>query len=98
MKNNKPKKLIAFCLAVLMIPALTPTTSFAEQTVENTSTGTITWENPFNDPGSKVLEIDEDVENGAWPRYDGPTPVRLHSSRTFFFSGWSPDVHAVNGN
>ncbi|MDE6029812.1 MAG: hypothetical protein K2F90_05810 [Clostridiales bacterium] len=62
---------------------------------EYTSRFTVTWKNY----DGTVLETDDDVEYGATPEYNGPTPQRASMlDINYEFSGWSPSVGAVTDN
>ncbi len=50
---------------------------------------TITWKNY----DGTILEIDDDVEEGALPTYDGATPTKpVDGTCTYSFAGWTPEV------
>ena len=52
-------------------------------------TFTITWKNY----DGVVLEIDQKVEEGVTPTYDGPTPVKTNNAQyNYTWSGWTPEV------
>ncbi|MCQ2794300.1 MAG: leucine-rich repeat domain-containing protein [Bacilli bacterium] len=52
-------------------------------------TYTITWVN-YNDD---VLEVDENVQKGDMPHYDGKTPTRPNEGEhVYTFGGWSPEI------
>ena len=54
---------------------------------------TITW---LNYDGTE-LEVDEAVEYGTTPTYDGETPVKESTHDAHYtFSSWSPEIEAVN--
>ena len=56
---------------------------------------TVTWKNY---DGSN-LEVDENVEYGATPTYDGTDPTKPSSNtEVFSFIGWSPAVSSVIGD
>ena len=56
---------------------------------------TVTWQNW----DGSVLELDESVEFGATPSFDGATPTRERDAQyTYTFSGWDPSVDEVTGN
>ena len=56
---------------------------------------TVTWKNYNGD----VLEIDENVNEGAVPSYDGETPTKPDDDvNTYEFAGWDPAVSVVTGN
>lgn len=53
---------------------------------------TVTWE---NEDGSE-LEVDQNVEWGSMPSYDGETPTKESTAEfDYIFSGWSPEVVAA---
>lgn len=55
---------------------------------------TVTWMN-----GDKILEIDENVNYGTIPVYNGEMPTKdLDNGITYTFSGWSPVISSVTGN
>ena len=59
------------------------------------NTYTVTWK---NHDGS-TLEVDNNVEYGSMPAYDGSTPVKFANAQfSYPFSNWSPTVSAVNGD
>ena len=73
-------------LLVLVLPGCTNTSD---------SKYIITWKN-FDD---SILEIDESVEKGTMPTYDGATPIKPEDdSYTYTFTGWSPEVSAATSN
>jgi hypothetical protein len=56
---------------------------------------TITWKDYYGN----ILEIDNNVEEGTIPVYNGTTPYLLPTSMyTYTFSGWSPKVGPAYGN
>ena len=58
-------------------------------------TYTVIWSN-WN---GTVLELDENINRGTMPTYDGQTPSKDSDMRgDYTFSGWSPTVDAVTGN
>ena len=59
------------------------------------STYTVTWKNW----DGNVLEVDEEVEDGAMPSYEGNTPQKASDSQyRYVFSGWTPAVSVVTGD
>ena len=53
---------------------------------------TVTWKNR----DGTVLEIDENVEEGTYPVYDGEEPTKENEEHyTYSFNGWSPAVTYV---
>ena len=79
-------------------PVISAVTGNAEYTAVYTATintYTVTWKN-WDD---SVLEIDEEVEYGATPEYNGETPYRPADAQyTYSFSGWAPQVDTVTGD
>ena len=58
-------------------------------------TFTVTW----TDYDGTVLEVDEKVEKGATPSYDGALPTRAPTAQyTFEFKAWSPALTPVERN
>ena len=52
---------------------------------------TVTWKNY----DGAVLEVDEDVEEGSIPTYDGATPTKEEDNNyTYTWNGWEPEVAA----
>ena len=55
----------------------------------------ITWKNY----DGSTLELDEAVEFGTMPSYDGNTPIRkADASFTYTFKGWTPVIEKVTGD
>ena len=79
-------------------PVISAVTGNAEYTAQYTATintYTVTWKN-WDD---SVLEIDEEVEYGATPEYNGGTPYRPADAQyTYSFKGWAPQVDTVTGD
>lgn len=56
---------------------------------------TVTWE---NEDGSE-LEVDQNVEWGSMPSYDGETPTKESTAQyDYEFAGWSPEISEVSGD
>ncbi len=55
---------------------------------------TVTWKN-YDDT---ILELDEGVEYGTMPSYNGATPTRERAEYTYTFIGWNKAVTEVMGN
>lgn len=55
---------------------------------------TVTWVDEYDN----VLEVDENVEVGVIPTYDGETPSKESDQYVYTFEGWSPSVVAVTGD
>ena len=56
---------------------------------------TITWKNW----DGTVLEIDENIEYGTMPSYDGETPTKEKNNKyRFEFIEWTPEVKLIEGN
>ena len=67
---------------------------YKEVCESNTPTYTITWKN-----GDAVLEMDENVEEGATPEYNGATPTKAATDQyTYTFAGWDPEISTVTKN
>ena len=79
-------------------PVISAVTGDAEYTAQYTvtiNTYTVTWKN-WDD---SVLEIDEEVEYGATPEYNGATPYRPADAQyTYSFKGWAPQLDTVTGD
>ena len=66
-----------------------PTTTLTPTTVTPKNTYTITWKNY----DGSILEVDEKVEEGTMPVYDGEQPSRANDdTNMYIFTGWTPSV------
>lgn len=58
-----------------------------------------TYEVKWLDEDGTELEVDENVEYGVLPTYDGELPSKSgNNTISYTFAGWSPSVSAVNGD
>ena len=56
---------------------------------------TVTWKNY----DGTVLEVDENVEYGTIPSYDGNTPTKVKDAEyTYLFDKWDKEISSVTGN
>lgn len=105
--NMKKQIITSFLLISFTLSGCIPTNSSSESSStssdtnsdsgENSenSTYTITWLNYDN----TVLEIDENVQKGVVPIYDGETPARYSGGEySYTFIGWSPNVVPTTSN
>ena len=76
------------------IAAVTEDVTYTAKFTNTIRTYTVTWKN-----GDTVLEMDENVEYGTTPEYNGDTPTRAATAQyTYTFTGWVPTVSAVTGD
>ena len=77
---------------------LTPVTdnvSYTAMFAGTVNTYTVIWK---NEDGT-VLETDKNVPYGEMPTYDGENPTKAQTSTTTYaFSGWTPEIKAVEGD
>ena len=77
------------------IVAATANATYTAQYTMVINTYTVTW---VNYDGT-VLEVDENVEYGTRPQYNGATPTRPSTSQyVYTFSGWSPSITTVSAD
>ena len=58
------------------------------------NTYTVTWMS-----GNRILEVDDSVEYGSMPVYDGTEPSKNADTQyVYIFTGWSPELSEVTGN
>lgn len=63
--------------------------------VDNYDTYRVTW---YNDDGTTVLEVDEDVARGTMPEYNGPIPTKTpEEGLLYVFAGWDWPLEPVYG-
>ncbi len=59
---------------------------------DKTNTYTITWE-----VEGKIIETDNNVEEGTMPEYNGSTPTKAEDDDYYYrFEKWSPDLYKVD--
>ena len=76
------------------IVAVTGDATYTAKFTNTIRTYTVTWKN-----GDTVLEMDENVEYGTTPEYNGETPTKAADVQyTYTFNGWVPTVSAVTGD
>ena len=77
------------------IAAVTGDQDYIATFTDTSRTYTITWKNW----DGTTLETDLGVAYNAQPSYDGATPTKASDSEnSYTFSGWTPEVHAVDGD
>lgn len=77
------------------VEVATSNQEYVAQFSETIKTYTVIWKNH----DGAVLEIDNNVEYGATPSYDGKTPTKPSDSQySYSFNGWSPEVSSVEAN
>ena len=91
--DRRMKKIaIKFFSALVMIIFFALTGCNTEQLGSTAETFTVTW---LNYDGT-ILEIDNNVQYGEKPTYDGDSPIRESSEDyNYIFSGWSPEISEV---
>lgn len=68
---------------------------YLEAVTEPVETYTVTWKNY----DGTVLEVDENVEEGETPTYDGEDPTKpADFDYTYSFSGWNPEISEVSAD
>ena len=66
--------------------------SYSDGNNDDKDTYTITWKNY----DGTILEIDNNVELGSMPTYDGEEPIKESDGRyNYTFAGWTPDIEPV---
>jgi hypothetical protein len=67
-------------------------TDSSSSSSESIMSYTVTWKNY----DGTVLEIDEDVKQGAMPHYDGVTPEKGGNAQySYSWTGWTPEIQTV---
>ncbi len=66
--------------------------SYSDGNNDDKDTYTVTWKNY----DGTILEVDNDVESGTMPSYDGEEPIKESDDRyDYTFAGWTPELRPV---
>jgi uncharacterized repeat protein (TIGR02543 family) len=89
----KNLKIISFVTSIFILA------SCGQSAVESSNSEKAKFKVSWKNYDGTVLEVDNNVEEGTLPTYDGVAPVKPRSSNyTYTFSGWSPLVTTVKGD
>ena len=66
--------------------------SYSDGNNDDKDAYTVTWKNY----DGTILEVDNDVESGTMPSYDGEEPIKESDDRyDYTFAGWTPELEPV---
>ena len=95
MKTMSIRSRVFFLMFSLITLALTSCDSSSISIDNTTKDITVTWVNYDN----TILEIDNNVEYGSLPSYDGETPKRESDDQyTYVFDSWTPKIEKVKND
>ena len=91
------KKMILILSVITMINLVSCGTSkeSSNSSIQENKTYTVTWKNDNGD----VLEVDNNVNAGSMPSYDGSTPSKEGNDQySYTFSGWDSEIKEVDSD